>query len=141
MADESTKQRKTRRAALLSDDGYRMLASEAMVFIARDLRQRETTTEDILWEALRARRLGGLKFRRQHPIANTQYVVDFLCYECNLVVEVDGSIHATQRAQDNVRQSAIEAQGYRVTRFTVEEIETNLVGVLEAILQAAQPSP
>jgi very-short-patch-repair endonuclease len=143
MTDKPTQQQDTkpsRRAELLSDDAYRMLATKAMVFIARDLRQRETPTEDILWEALRARRLGGLKFRRQHPIANTQYVVDFLCYECDLVVEVDGGVHAAKRAQDNVRQAAIEGQGYRVLRFDVKQVEDDLANVLEAILRASHTS-
>jgi very-short-patch-repair endonuclease len=127
-----------RLAALAQEGGFRQLAAKAMVSIARDLRQRETPSEDMLWEALRNRRLGELKFRRQHPIAKTRYVVDFLCYERDLVVEVDGGVHSAQRAQDAERQAAIAAQGYRVIRFDVVQVREDLQGVLEAILRAAE---
>jgi very-short-patch-repair endonuclease len=83
-----------------------------MIQIARDLRQRQTSAEVILWEALRNRRLANLKFRRQHPIAQTAFVADFLCYEHRLVIELDGAIHETQRSEDRQRQQAIEDAGY-----------------------------
>ena len=109
-----------------------------MTQIARDLRTRETTTEDRLWSVLRDRRLAGLKFRRQHPIAGTAYVVDFLCYAAMLVVEVDGGIHDVQEADDRIRQEVIEALGYHVIRFRNEDVLRNLQGVLVSILMAVR---
>ena len=75
---------------------YRDMAAQVMVELARDLRQRMTNAEAVMWHALRGRRLAGLKFRRQHPVAGTAFVADFLCYEPRLVIEIDGSVHATQ---------------------------------------------
>ncbi|MBZ0275775.1 MAG: DUF559 domain-containing protein, partial [Anaerolineae bacterium] len=120
---------------------YRQMAADAMVHLARDLRQRETPAEDILWECLRDRRLAGLKFRRQHPIANTSYVVDFFCYEHKLVVELDGEIHQRQRSADTQRQQEIEALGLRVVRFANDAIFHDLETVLTTITQTALDSP
>jgi very-short-patch-repair endonuclease/shikimate 5-dehydrogenase len=122
------------------DAVFRVRASKAMEQIARDLRQRQTRAEFILWEALSDRRLGGLKFRRQHAVGNTAYVADFLCYEAKLVIELDGGIHNSQREADAVRQSNIEAEGYKVIRFTNEQVYSDLENVLVQILQAASPS-
>ena len=65
------------------------------VTIARNLRKRFTEAEKLLWRYLRARQLEGLKFRRQQPIGN--YIVDFVCFEKGLVIEVDGGQHAVER--------------------------------------------
>ncbi len=113
---------------------YREIASKAMVQVARDLRQRQTNAELVLWECLRHRRLAGLKFRRQHPIAQTNYVVDFLSYENRVVIEVDGGIHETQRDADAQRQSEIEVLGYRVLRFQNEQVTRDLENTLVTIL-------
>ncbi|MCL4250296.1 MAG: DUF559 domain-containing protein [Anaerolineae bacterium] len=121
---------------------YEKIASTAMVEISRNLRQRQTSAEEVMWEALRDRRLNNLKFRRQHPIAETSYVVDFLCYEARLVVELDGDIHLGQQEADTERQSAIEGLGYRVIRFANEEVQNDLQWVLARIAHAAAlPSP
>jgi very-short-patch-repair endonuclease len=120
---------------------YEGIASKAMVLISRDLRQRQTPMEEILWEALRDRRLNDLKFRRQHPVAGANYVVDFLCYEAKLVVELDGGIHHQQKDADQKRQSEIEALGYRVVRFTNDDVRNDLQWVLATIAHAAQNSP
>jgi len=109
----------------------------AMKQIARDLRQRQTPAEEILWECLRDRRLGDLKFRRQHPLTNTAYVVDFLCHEARLVVELDGGIHQQQREDDAVRQANIEAEGYRVLRFSNDAVLNDLEAVLTHIIAVA----
>jgi very-short-patch-repair endonuclease len=116
---------------------YRAMAAKVMVDIARNLRQRETSTEDILWQALRNRRLNNLKFRRQHPIANSAFVADFFCYDAQLVIEVDGGIHQTQLEDDALRQAAIESEGYTVIRFTNEQIRNELEAVLIAIATTA----
>jgi very-short-patch-repair endonuclease len=65
---------------------------------ARELRTRQTPAESILWDALRGRRLAGLKFRRQHPIGT--FVVDFCCPDRRLAIELDGPVHAEQREHD-----------------------------------------
>jgi len=107
-----------------------------MVQIARELRQRQTPAEIILWEALRNRRLANLKYRRQHPIANTAFVADFFCYQHKLVIELDGDIHAIQKTEDQQRQQAIKTAGYQVIRFTNEQILDHLEDVLITILSA-----
>src|SRR5262245_30150985 len=86
--------------------------------VARDLRQRSTSAEQILWDRLRNRQLSGAKFRRQQRIRATVYVVDFCCVEANLVIELDGEIHDYQKEADLLRQQGIEALGYRFLRFS-----------------------
>jgi very-short-patch-repair endonuclease len=128
---------------------FRAAASAVMVRIARDLRQRETSAEDILWQALRNRRLASLKFRRQHPIANTAFVADFICYDARLIIELDGKIHQNQQEADEQRQAAIESEEYVVIRFTNEQIkqdlESNLAQIAkladQLITQRKSPSP
>ena len=112
--------------------------SSQMVEAARALRQRSTPAEDKLWEALRGRRLSGLKFRRQHPIG--PFVLDVFCVEHQLVVEVDGSIHKTpdQVAHDTARTGYLTDRGLNVLRFTNAEVERDLPGVLKRILQTIQ---
>jgi very-short-patch-repair endonuclease len=117
---------------------WRARANEVMQQVARNLRQRQTPAETILWEALRDRRLDGLKFRRQHAIANTAYVADFLCYEARLIVEIDGGIHETQREDDAIRQQNIEAEGFTVIRFTNDQIYQDFESVLTEILTTAR---
>ncbi len=112
-----------------------------MVYVARELRQRQTKAENILWEAIRNHHLANLKFRRQHPIAHTAFVADFLCYEHGLVIELDGEIHQTQRIEDRQRQQAIEDAGYHTIRFTNEQVLNHLQTVLTAILAACDAAP
>jgi very-short-patch-repair endonuclease len=102
---------------------------------ARDLRDRQTIAEVRLWEALRARRLEGIKFRRQHPIG--QYVVDFCCPERHLIVELDGGVHDTQREQDEAREGVLITAGYRVLRFPNEAVLNELPSVLATIRSVA----
>ncbi|MCG5242984.1 endonuclease domain-containing protein [Azospirillum doebereinerae] len=101
---------------------------------SRTLRQTATEAEKLLWHGLRDRRLGGLKFRRQQTIE--RYVVDFLCFDKRLIIEVDGGQHNAQA--DGPRTAFLEAQGYRVLRFWNPEVLTNPSGVLETILAAAE---
>ncbi len=103
---------------------------------ARTLRHEQTDTERVLWGRLRARRLNGLRFRRQFPIS--PFITDFCCRECRLVIELDGGHHATAEAiaRDRRRTRLIEERGYRVIRFWDNEVLTNIEGVIEAILDA-----
>jgi very-short-patch-repair endonuclease len=103
---------------------------------AKELRKNMTPAECILWERLRDRMLAGNKFRRQHPIG--AYIIDFYCAEARLVIEIDGGIHLGQVDADANRSRELEAQGYRVIRFTNEQIETNLELVLSSIQTACQ---
>ena len=99
---------------------------------ARQLRVRQTDAERRLWFLLRDRRLNGAKFRRQMPIGT--YVVDFVCQEAKLIVEVDGSQHADQVPYDNARTEWLGAVGYRVLRFWNNDLTQNEEGALTAIL-------
>ena len=100
---------------------------------ARKMRTEPTPEEEILWESLRKRRLGGFKFRRQHVIA--AYIVDFYCPQARLVVEIDGLVHEKQKEYDQEREEVLTARGYRVIRFTNEEINADLDEVLKRILE------
>ena len=106
---------------------------------ARELRARETSVEDVLWEELRGRRLDGMKFRRQHPIG--AFVVDFCCTECRLAIELDGGIHAEQREHDAEREAILASSGYRVIRFPNQLIRDSLPEVLAAISFAVREAP
>ena len=88
-----------------------------------------------LWKHLRYKRLGGLRFRRQHPIG--RFIVDFYCPAHRLVVEVDGDSHAEQVEYDHSRTAWLEAHGYQVLRVANRDVLNNLDSVLNAILQAA----
>jgi len=100
---------------------------------ARNLRQRQTNAEKKLWYFLQNKNLDGMKFRRQQPIGN--YIVDFVCFERKLIVELDGSQHIDERIKiaDNRRTSWLESEGFIVLRFWDNEILENTVGVLERI--------
>jgi very-short-patch-repair endonuclease len=106
---------------------------------ARVLRTTSTHAEALLWEALRGRKLGGIKFRRQHPIG--PFVADFCCAERRLVVELDGEVHATQRERDVERDALLHQAGYTVIRFTNEQVLHDLQAVLGAIDQVSWQLP
>ena len=99
----------------------------------RELRARPTPAEELLWRAIRGRQLDGVKFRRQHPI--DPYVVDFCCLECRLAIELDGSVHETQRDYDAERDRWLRAAGYRVLRFPNDAVLLDLSSILEHILR------
>ncbi len=104
---------------------------------ARLLRRERTDAERVLWQMLRARRLSGLKFRRQFPIGD--FIADFCCRECRLVIELDGSQHMDSRQadRDRNRTECMEARGFRVLRFWNTDVLMNTEGVLAAIFRAA----
>jgi very-short-patch-repair endonuclease len=81
---------------------------------ARAMRNDPTGAEAAMWEMLRGKRLEGLRFRRQHPIDG--YIVDFICLDEKLIVEVDGGQHSTS-ATDAFRDNRLSELGYRVIRF------------------------
>jgi len=98
----------------------------------RELRQKSTKTEIILWGILRNRQLGA-KFRRQYSIG--YYITDFCCPTKKVVIELDGEYHneKEQIYYDNERQKTIEELGFKVLRFTNKEIEKELDKVIEKI--------
>jgi very-short-patch-repair endonuclease len=101
---------------------------------APELRRDDTHAEAQLWNDLRARRLGGWKWKRQVPWG--PYFLDFLCREAGLVVEVDGGQHADQIAYDQRRSAYLERAGLRVLRFWNSAVLTNRDGVCLTILEA-----
>jgi very-short-patch-repair endonuclease len=113
-------------------------ATKGVQFNARKLRQRQTAAEAIIWEALRNRQLGGLKFRRQHPIDGC--VVDFYCAQARLVVEIDGPIHKFQKEEDDRRQAWLEGRGCRVIRFLNDQVQTDLAAALARIAASIRPA-
>src|SRR5687767_8446992 len=98
---------------------------------ARELRRQGTAAEERLWDSLRAGRLDGLKFRRQHAVG--RFILDFYCPSRRLCVEVDGEIHQGQLERDEARDVALGRRGVRTVRFTNEEVLTSLPTVLSAI--------
>lgn len=101
--------------------------------LAKNLRKNLTETERYLWKFLRAKRLNGIKFKRQEPIGN--FIIDFISYEKKLIIELDGGQHAEKgkREKDNRRDEWFERQGYKILRFWDNEVFTNIEGVLEKI--------
>lgn len=106
---------------------------------ARGLRRRQTDAERRLWHALRNRALERRKFRRQHPIGN--YIVDFVCLDAQLVIELDGGQHLEQAMYDQGREAYLKMRGFRVLRFWDDEVLKNLQPVLEVIDQALRATP
>ena len=102
---------------------------------ARTLRHFATGAEDKLWQALRGRKLAGLKFRRQVPLSS--HTVDFPCIDRRLIVELDGRQHAWFAEYDARRTEEIESQGFTVLRFTNEAVLGELDVVLARITSAA----
>jgi len=100
---------------------------------AKALRKRSTDAEATLWYYLRAKRLNGLKFKRQQPIGN--YIVDFVCFEKKMIVELDGSQHLQNEAYDKHRDGWLKNQGYHVMRFNNIEFFENKDPILEKIAE------
>ena len=88
-----------------------------------------TEAEKRLWQALRAHRLNGFSFRRQTPVG--PYIVDFICHEHRLIVEVDGGQHAERLVADSERTRVLESMGYLILRFWNNDVLSNIDGALE----------
>ena len=98
---------------------------------ARELRREMTALESLVWDALRGRKLDGLKFRRQAPIG--PYIADFYCPATRLVVEIDGPHHDLQVQEDAARTRYLESRGCRVVRFRADDDRLRLENVMEEI--------
>jgi len=108
--------------------------------IAKELRKRSTDAEKLLWKHLRLKQLEGLKFRRQQPIDNN-YIVDFVCFEKRIIIEVDGGQHVVEQGKDIRRDSYLNKNGFNVLRFWNNEVLTNIEGVLEVIRENCLKHP
>lgn len=115
---------------------------------SRSLRREMTDAEQLLWRHLRMRQMGGCKFRRQHPLG--RYILDFVCLEAALVVEVDGGQHAENAEQDLLRTMFLSQQGLHVLRFWNNDVLKDIESVKQVIWNAlgkvgtetpSQPSP
>jgi len=98
------------------------------------MRRNLTDAEAVLWDTLRGRKLMGMKFRRQVPVGN--YIVDFLCAEHLLVVEVDGTQHA-ENAYDKKRDAELQYRGFKVLRFWNDDVLKELNSVCDTIIAKA----
>ena len=103
---------------------------------ARQFRREMTEAERMLWAALRKNQLAGLHFRRQQIIDG--FIVDFYCHAAGLVIEVDGSVHATQAAYDAERDRILAARGLRVLRVSNAEVLQDCPAVLAQIAAAQE---
>ena len=104
---------------------------------AREMRHTQTTAEATLWQALRNRQT-GFKFRRQHPIY--RFIIDFYCAQAKLLIEVDGESHleSEQAEYDKARTEYLEEFGYKVIRFTNDDVRHNIDAVVGEILLAVE---
>ena len=106
-----------------------------------------TDAEQYLWKYLRNRQLGNFKFRRQHPFDD--YILDFVCLEARLAIEVDGGQHAENVESDAERSAHLKRSGFRILRFWNNEVLNNIDGVMQTIGSTlhdctpppSQPSP
>ena len=103
---------------------------------ARKLRHESTDAERALWRLLRGRQLAGYKFRRQVPVG--PYIVDFMCHNPKLVIELDGGQHQTQSGYDAERTRWLAARGFRVVRFWNHQMLEETEAVAQAILNNLQ---
>ena len=102
-----------------------------IVAAARKLRRTSTDVERKLWHRIRDKQIDNFRFRRQRPIG--KYIVDFICLDAKLIVELDGGQHANDVTHDERRTAFLKSLGYRVLRFCNSEVVENLDGVLERL--------
>lgn len=107
--------------------------------MARQLRNKQTDAERLLWRYLRNRKILGYKFRRQHPIG--RYIVDFVCLEKMVVIELDGGQHLEQAEQDMERTEYLGLLGYEVYRYWNNDVLVNTESVLNHISNVLPDTP
>jgi very-short-patch-repair endonuclease len=117
----------------MSEDNLHKGAHPWLFAYARQNRKQQTKAEEILWDKLRNGKILGYKFRRQHPIYD--FIADFYCASCSLVVEIDGAYHEVtdQAAYDRERTFILNEINVKVIRFTNKEVLENIDFVLEEI--------
>jgi len=115
--------------------------------LQRRLRSNMTEAELRLWQQLRRKQLGNFKFRRQHPFGD--FILDFVCLEAMLAIEVDGGQHAASVGSDGKRTEQLQRSGFRVLRFWNNDVLSDTDSVMQVIWNAlqgdapppSQPSP
>ena len=100
------------------------------------LRAKQSPPEGVFWSRVRSRRLGGLRFRRQHPIG--PIVVDFACPEAMVVVEIDSVYHEGRQKEDAARDALLADRGWVVVRVTAGQLASDETAVLEQVLRACR---
>lgn len=115
-----------------------MTSKENLRDRARRLRKDMTDAERRLWSKIRRRQVHSCQFRRQFPLG--KFIVDFVCLEHRLIVEVDGGQHTEQAGYDEKRSAWLQQQGFRVIRFWNNEVMNNLDTVVEAIADELKPA-
>jgi very-short-patch-repair endonuclease len=103
---------------------------------ARGMRQESAPAEQRLWSALRSRQLGGFKFRRQQTIGN--FIADFYCAECRLIVELDGDSHSERQVYDEKRSKWLEMEDYAIVRYVNTDVFENLTNLLSDLLKLCE---
>ncbi len=111
--------------------GGRKMTKRNAIDDARELRQRQTKAEALLWSVLRGKQVSNLKFRRQHP--EPPYVLDFANCGHNLAVEIDGGYHDYQDEKDNTRERYLISKGWDIIRFSNEDVLADPEAVAIAI--------
>lgn len=108
---------------------------------ANKMRSRPTQAEEMLWNVLRGKNLNGIKFRRQHIVGS--YIADFFCLKHNLIIELDGSIHQVpeNKSSDAERTKWLQGEGYRVIRFTNDEVLHQIDYVQNKIIEELEKAP
>ena len=108
---------------------------------AKALRQSMTRSETLLWRYIKAHRIDGVGFRRQVPIG--PYIADFACHSARLIIELDGESHdfEVRQREDALRDDGFRKMGYRILRFTNEDVMSSLEGVVQIIRDTVQLTP
>ena len=100
------------------------------------MRAQPAPAEKKLWRCLRDRQLGGLKFRRQHPLG--PFIADFFCAEVGLAVELDGDSHGERERYDARRTSYLERDGHHIIRFVNDDVFWHTDSVLQALFDECE---
>ena len=136
-AEQKTK--KYKKTQMEDDKDNMFLGASPLIFQrAEELRKKMTEAEKKLWEVLKNKKLGGFKFRRQHPIL--KFILDFYCHEAKLGIEIDGEVHNSkgQKFYDDDRTEILKEYGINIIRFYNDEIIDNLEEVKFKILSELQ---
>ncbi|HSW59524.1 MAG TPA: endonuclease domain-containing protein [bacterium] len=113
--------------------------NDLVKIVVRSLRNNQTESEKIFWNAVRQRKVMDLRFLRQHSFTflynNKErfFIADFYCAKKKLVVEIDGKIHEKQKDYDELREYIIQSLGYKVIRFTNEDIQHDLDNIVKKL--------
>lgn len=107
------------------------MSKRELIELAREMRKNPTPSEEVFWQAVRSRRLNGVKFRRQQVIE--QFIVDFFVPSHRLIIEIDGGVHRGREEHDSLREQFLMDCGLRVLRFRSGDLELRLDHVLYTV--------